>query len=133
MKTINLFINLIFLILLVFGTQPFIFTNKAAFAQSENLEEIQSTNSGLQLFAKANTQKRRSSNKRIASRLMPTKRIIEDSSRKQIYLKDISCEERLYKDSQINGVLNMNSKSGKENVALLMDGAIKEACSNEVI
>ena len=123
-------ISLKFLLLILLISQLGIV--KTASAGSVNWIEVNPSQNGQQWWDKGSLKKKRNGNITVLSKFKP---IIDGEMNQQnnkLYVMEINCKNKLFRDTSINGLPKLNSKWQTPNEDELIEEVISDSCSESI-
>ncbi len=109
-----------------------IFIRYPSMAISYEWHEFYSSNEGRQWLDKDSLVIKRDGTRSVITRFTPSKQKDDNSPKSFIFTMDINCEERIYRDTSINGVPNKQSKWESSNDDKLIEQVMSETCSAQI-
>ena len=107
-------------------------TRYPSIAISYEWQEFQSPNEGREWLDKGSLVIKRDGSRSVITRFTPSQQQNDQRPNSFIFTMDINCDERIYRDTSINGVPNKKSKWESSNGDSLIEQIISEACSAQI-
>ncbi len=91
--------------------------------------EVPSTEAGRQWWDEGSLKRNKTGTINVLSRFQASNSKNESKTVSKLYVMEIDCAEKLFKDSSINGLPNFSSRWVEANGDKLIDSVINEVCS----
>ena len=93
-------------------------------------KEVPSSNHGRQWFDKESIERNKNNTITLVTKFSPKTSKGKSFNSTQLYVMEINCDKKLFRDKSINGIPQSNQSWSSMNNDLLINGVINEGCSS---